>query len=474
MQFNSIIFFIFFSLVLILYYTVKVNKRNLVLLISNYIFYSYFDPRFAALLFVLTSITFFIGKKIFIAGNYESKRKLLLLGVIVNISVLGIFKYLNFFSESFVTVMNILGLQVDPITIKLIQPLGISFYIFQTLTWLFNIYYEQINNEYNFIEFAVFASFFPTVVAGPIERANRLMPQIKSQRQFDKKNLRDGFFLIVYGLFRKVLIGDTIGRMINHIYADPQYFTSFEIISAILLYSIQIYNDFAGYSSIARGVAKSLGFEIMLNFRQPYFSVSIADFWRRWHISFSTWLRDYIFSPLQLKYRYYKKWGNLFAIIITFSICGLWHGASWNFILWGFLHGVLLSFPVFFKNSSLNVWSSNSSLKKFKFGSILTTYFLVSVLWVLFRSENVENVTIIFNQILTFTGGEFILRFTKITLSYYLVSFLLDFFEIKLNTDNILSKIKPAYSFGISLVTLIMIISYLITSDKSPFIYARF
>lgn len=474
MQFNSIIFFIFFSLVLLCYYTVNINKRNLVLLISNYIFYSYFDPRFSILLLALTTFTFFIGKKIFIAEDYKRKRKLFILGVIFNISVLVIFKYFNFFTGSFISFINLTGLHVDPITIKIIQPLGISFYIFQTLTWLFNIYYEQIDNQYKFIEFAVFASFFPTVIAGPIERANRLLPQIKSQKYFDKTNLRDGFFLIVYGLFRKVFIGDTIGRMINHIYADPQYFTSFEIISAVFLYSLQIYNDFAGYSSIARGVAKSLGFEIMLNFRQPYFSTSIADFWRRWHISFSTWLRDYIFSPLQLKYRYYKKWGNALSIMITFTICGLWHGASWNFILWGFLHGVLLSLPIIYKSSIPNVWNSNSENKKSKFVSVVSTYLLVSALWILFRAENFETVNLIINQILTFTGGEFVWRFTKMTLSYFLISFMLDFAEIKLSTDNIFSKIKPIYAFGISLVTFIMVISYLITSDKSPFIYARF
>lgn len=474
MQFNSFIFLIFFTLVVIIYYAVETRKRNFILLISNYIFYSYFDLRFAALLFILTSLTFFIGKKISAVNEYKDKRKYLFVGIIINILTLSVFKYLNFFSESFISLINLTGIHLDPLTINIIQPLGISFYIFQTLTWLFDNYYEKIENNFSFVEYSVFASFFPTVVAGPIERAHRLLPQIKSDRIFNPLNIKNGFLLIVYGLFRKVLIGDTIGRMINHIYADPQYFTSFEVLSAILLYSIQIYNDFAGYSSIAKGTAQMLGFDIILNFRQPYFADSIADFWRRWHISFSTWLRDYIFYPLQLKYRYYQKWGNFLAIMITFSICGLWHGASWNFVLWGVLHGVLLSIPLIMGSFSGNIWKNNLDTKGIKFLSVFTTYILITLLWIPFRAENFETVIIIFNQLMAFTGGEFVLRFTKITLSYFIVSFALDYIEIKFKTENILSLVKSPYVYALSLTILFMIFAYLLTSDKSPFIYARF
>jgi len=474
MQFNSFIFFIFFIIVLVSYYNISSNKRNIVLLISNYIFYSYFDYRFSILLLSLTTITYFLGNFISKNNTYELKRKFLITGVFINILILGIFKYLNFFSESFVSLVNLFGFYLDPVTISTIQPLGISFYIFQSLTWLFDNYYEKIDKEYNIIEFLTFSSFFPTVIAGPIERAHRLMPQIKNDRDFNKENIKAGFYLIVYGLFRKVLIGDTIGRMINHIFAEPEYFTSFEILAAILLYAIQIYNDFAGYSSIARGAAKMLGFDIMLNFKQPYFADSVTDFWRRWHISFSTWLRDYIFYPLQLKFRYYGRWGNLLAIILTFLLCGIWHGASWNFVLWGLLHGIYLSIPVLTGQGSSFINNKINNSSTLRILSIIKTFILVLIAWILFRIENWSTLMTLVNQLVLFSSGEFVARFIKIILSYYFVSFLLDYLEIKFQTDNILLKLTPAVAFGISLIVSIIVLSYLITSDKAPFIYARF
>lgn len=474
MQFNSFIFFIFFILVIGIYYSVSIDKRNFVLLLSNYVFYSYFDFRFSLLLISLTTVTYFIGIKVSKSSEYELKRKFLVLGLIINIFVLGIFKYLNFFAESFIFLFNKVGLSVDPLSIKLLQPLGISFYIFQSLTWIFDNYYEKIDKDYNLIEFLTFSSFFPTVVAGPIERAHRLLPQIKNYREFNKENLNSGILLIIYGLFRKVLIGDTIGRMVNHIFADPEYYTSLEIIFAILLYSIQIYNDFAGYSNIAKGVAKILGFDIMINFRQPYFSNSVTDFWRRWHISFSTWLRDYVFYPLQIKYRYYGKLGNIIAILITFLVCGLWHGPAWHYVLWGALHGIYLTFPIVFKSEKNTFGVIKNSSSKKNVISIIITYFLIVLAWVFFRVDGIDNLIKIFNQLLLFTIGEFWDRFIKIFLTYYLTSFLLDYLEIKFNTDNILLKLKPSIAYGIALTVLVMVFSYLLTSDKAPFIYAQF
>lgn len=474
MQFNSFIFFLFFTLTVSIYYSVSKKHRNLVLLISNYIFYSYFDFRFSFLLLALTTITYYIGIKINKAAEYEFKRKLLIIGVLINILVLGIFKYLNFFTESFILLFNAMGLSIDSVMIRIAQPLGISFYIFQSLTWIFDNYYEKIDKDYNLVEYLTFSSFFPTVVAGPIERAHRLLPQIKNYREFNKENLNSGILLITYGLFRKVLIGDTIGRMINHIFADPEYFTSIEIMFAVLLYSLQIYNDFAGYSSIAKGVAKILGFEIMLNFRQPYFASSVADFWRRWHISFSSWLRDYIFYPLQIKFRYYRKLGNIIAILITFIICGIWHGPAWNYVLWGILHGIYLTIPLIFKHKGNVFAETENSYSGKKIISIIITYFLIVVAWVLFRVESFDTLTIMFKQLNLFTVGEFWDRFMKMTLTYYLTSFLLDYLEIKYKTDNILIKIRPSIAYGIALTVLVMVFSYLLTSDKAPFIYAQF
>jgi D-alanyl-lipoteichoic acid acyltransferase DltB (MBOAT superfamily) len=370
--------------------------------------------------------------------------------------------------------LNILGWGNDSFTLNLLLPLGISFYIFQTLTYIFDIYYENINEKYKYIDFAVFASFFPTVVAGPIERASRLLPQIKSDRVLNLDNLKLGINLIVIGLFRKVLIGDAAGRIVNNIFAEPQYYTSFEILTSIILYSIQIYNDFAGYSNIARGVAKILGFDIYTNFRQPYFAVSVADFWRRWHISLSLWLKDFLFTPLQLKFRYYKRWANIIALMITFTLCGLWHGASWTYVFWGFLHGFYMSFALLTvrQKKYLNDFFKNKKLLHLL--QIIITYFLINLAWIFFRAESFNSAFLILSRLFEFTTGEFTLRFVKIMLSFGIISFLIDYFESRWKTDSVLSKAKPAVGFAISLAILILVFAYLLTADKSPFIYAQF
>ena len=474
MQFNTFIFLFFILAVTIVYYISSTGKRNLVLLISNYLFYSYFDYRFAFLLLGLTSFTYLIGNKIFDTKDYNKKRNLIIIALIINLIVLGFFKYFNFFSQSFLSLLQLLGFGFNSFTLKLLLPLGISFYVFQTLTYIFDIYYENITEKYKFIEFAVFASFFPTVVAGPIERASRLLPQIKSERILDINNLKLGFNLIVIGLFRKVLIGDTAGRIVNNIFAEPQYYTSLEIFTAIILYSIQIYNDFAGYSNIARGVAKILGFDIYINFKQPYFAVSIADFWRRWHISLSLWLKDYLFTPLQLKFRSYKKWSNVIALIFTFTLCGLWHGASWTFVFWGFLHGFYMSFALITINQKKYLHGLFKNKKLLQSLQIIVTFFLVTFAWIFFRAENFDNAFLILSKLFEFTSGEFTFRFIKILLSFAVVSFLIDYLESRWNSDSILSKIKPVIRYAISLAILIIVFSYLLTADKAPFIYAQF
>jgi alginate O-acetyltransferase complex protein AlgI len=408
------------------------------------------------------------------AGEYNEKRNLLVLATAINLIILGFFKYFNFFSESFSELINILGWGNDSFTLNLLLPLGISFYIFQTLTYIFDIYFETITEKFRYVEFAIFASFFPTVVAGPIERASRLLPQIRSERVFDINNLKLGINLIVIGLFRKVLIGDAAGRIVNNIFAEPQYYKSFEIFTAVILYSIQIYNDFAGYSNIARGVAKVLGFDIYINFKQPYFAVSVADFWRRWHISLSLWLKDFLFTPLQLKFRFYKIWGNVIALMITFTLCGLWHGASWTFVFWGFLHGFYMSFALitvrqkkyfqrFFKNKRI--------LHSFQ---VISTFVLIAFAWIFFRAESFSEAFLILSKLAEFTTGEFTLRFVKIMLSFGLISFLIDYFESKWQTDSVLSKIKPAVGIAMSVAILIIVFAYLLTADKAPFIYAQF
>lgn len=474
MQLNSFIFFLFLIIVTTIYYVVPSRVRNFILLSANYLFYSYYDYRFAVLLLLLTSTTHFIGNKIYDTKNYEIKKRFLIAGVVLNLVVLGIFKYFNFFSESFISFLKLIGFGYNPITLKILLPLGISFYVFQTLTYIFDIYWERIDRKFNFWNFAVFASFFPTIIAGPIERANRLLPQIIKERNFDKANLKYGISLIVIGLFRKVLIADTAGKIVNHILAEPKFYTSFEIFVVIILYAIQIYNDFAGYSNMARGAAKVLGFDIYINFKQPYFSKSIAEFWRRWHISLSLWLKDYLFTPLQLKFRNYRLWGNVIALIITFTLCGLWHGAAWTFIFWGFLYGFYMSFALVAAKQKKIIAGLISNESVLNFFRIVSTFTMVTFAWLIFRAESFSEVFLIISKLFEFTSGEFVVRFTKILLSYSVISFAIDYLEYKWQTDSILIKFKPAVGYAISLSIIIIVFAYLLTSDKSPFIYAQF
>jgi len=474
MQYNSFIFFIFLLASVIFYYQIPARYRNYFLLIVNYIFYSYVDYRFTILLIGVTSVTYFAGEAIRKSRSENTKKKFVFAGVAFNIVILGFFKYFNFFIESIKDFVTVLELNLNLETLNIILPLGISFYIFQTLTFIFDNYYETIETKYTFFEFAVFASFFPTVVAGPIERASRLLPQIHSERNVSFENIKKGFALISVGMVRKVLIADTCGLIVNHIMADPQYFTSIEVLVGILLFTIQVYNDFAGYSSIARGIGIMLGFDIMLNFKQPYFSTSVADFWRRWHISLSTWLRDYLFKPLQLKFRNLGNWGNALAILITFIICGIWHGASWNFIIWGFLHGFFMSFAII----NRDIKDKMKNLVKLPYLlnilQVISTMFLIVLANVFFRTTDIEHASLIFTQIFSFSGSEFTFRFIKILLTYSLFSFTLDYFENRYNTDNFMLKVPMPIKYGFIVASWIIIFLFLFSSDKLPFLYGQF
>ncbi len=474
MQYNSFIFFFFLIAAVTIYYLVKSKYRNYVLLIVNYAFYSYVDYRFTILLIAVTSVTYLFGEQIR-KNNDHSKRKIFLItGLIFNISILGFFKYYNFFIESINQFATNLNIGINLSTLNILLPIGLSFYIFQTLTFLFDLYYETIEDKYTYLEFAIFASFFPTVVAGPIERASRLLPQIREEKKFSSKQLTDGIVLISIGMVRKVIIADSSGIIVNHILADPQYFTSFEVLVGILLFTIQVYNDFAGYSNISRGIGIILGYDIMVNFKQPYFATSVADFWRRWHISLSTWLRDYLFKPLQLKFRNLGNYGNAIAILITFIICGIWHGASWNFIIWGFLHGFFMSFAIIFSKQKQLLRGMLKNHKLLSVMQISTTLLLIIFANIFFRTVDINHASMVFEQLFKFTSGEFTFRFTKILLGYTFFSYLIDYFENKYNSDLFLAKLPQPIRYGFIISSWAVIIMYLISSDKLPFLYGQF
>jgi alginate O-acetyltransferase complex protein AlgI len=341
MLFNSIGFAIFLPVVFFLYWFVaKKNHRyqNILLFIASYFFYACWDWRFLFLLFFSTLLDYFTGLKMAGSKNVRSKKIWFWLSIIINLGFLGFFKYYNFFVTSFAEAALQLGFHLDIWTLSVILPVGISFYTFHGLSYVIDVYKNKIEVERNFIDYSVFVSFFPLLVAGPIERATHLLPQIKQERAFDYRKAIDGLKQILWGLFKKIVIADQCGQYANMIFDNSDNYSGSTLVLGAIFFSFQIYGDFSGYSDIALGTARLFGIELLRNFAFPYFSRDIAEFWRRWHISLSNWFRDYLYIPLGgSKGGIWMKVRNTFII---FLVSGFWHGANWTFIAWGALNAI--------------------------------------------------------------------------------------------------------------------------------------
>jgi D-alanyl-lipoteichoic acid acyltransferase DltB (MBOAT superfamily) len=370
------------------------------LLIASYLFYGWWDWRFLSLIFLSTVVDYFCGLKIFNEASNQKKKGYLFFSILVNLSLLGFFKYWNFFSETLEALLLQIGFNPSVPALNIILPVGISFYTFQTMTYSIDIYRGRLKPTNNFINFALFVSFFPQLVAGPIERAKSLLPQIENKRHFDKTRFSRGLSLIFWGLFMKIFVADNLGIIVNQIYGNPES-TGIEYIIATWAFAFQIFGDFSGYSDIARGTAKCLGIELMHNFKQPYFAKNPSDFWRRWHISLSTWLRDYLYISLGgNKNSTVKTYRNL---MLTMLIGGLWHGAAWNFVIWGGYHGGLLcAFRIFKEKTNLFI-KSQPSLGVYMIESIVM-FQLVCIGWVFFRADSFEQILNILHQVLIFSS----------------------------------------------------------------------
>ena len=395
MLFNSIEFLLFLPTIFILYWFVfnkNLKYQNSLILASSYVFYGWWDHRFLSLIFLSTIVDYVIGLNI---SNQSSKKKqkLLLWGsVLFNLSVLGFFKYYNFFVDSWVELFSSVGYEIKSVwTLNIILPVGISFYTFQTMSYTIDIYRKKLEPTKDFISFASFVSFFPQLVAGPIERASNLLPQILKKREFQYDQVIQGLKLILWGMFKKVVIADSLAPIVDDIFSNYQDFGGGTLWLGAIYFSFQIYCDFSGYSDIAIGTSKLFGFELMSNFKFPYFSRNIGEFWRRWHISLSTWFRDYLYIPLGGSQE--GKWKSIRNIFIIFLVSGFWHGANWTFIFWGLFHSILF-LPTFMFNKNRNYTSSiiaaNTLLPSLKeFINVVTTFLLVTIGWVFFRSESI-------------------------------------------------------------------------------------
>ena len=397
MLFNSIEFFVFLPIVFFLYWFVFNNNlkhQNLIILLGSYVFYGWWDFRFLLLIFLSTIVDYIIGLYIFKNPNDRNRKILLICSIIFNLGVLGFFKYYNFFIESWINLFSSIGYDFKSVwTLKIILPVGISFYTFQTMSYTIDIFRRKLEPTRDFISFASFVSFFPQLVAGPIERATNLLPQILRKREFKYILGVEGLSLILWGMFKKVVIADNLSPIVDNIFNNYESLSGASLWIGAIYFSFQIYCDFSGYSDIAIGTSKLFGIELMENFKTPYFSRNIGEFWRRWHISLSTWFRDYLYIPIGG-----SKNGNLKSIrniFIIFIVSGLWHGANWTFIFWGLFHSILF-IPSFLLNTNRkhlsSVISQNSFLPSLKesFG-VISTFFLVTISWVFFRSKDLTS-----------------------------------------------------------------------------------
>ncbi|WP_159021547.1 MBOAT family protein [Formosa sp. L2A11] len=386
MLFNSFEFLIFFPLVFVAYWLLNNNlkKQNILLLICSYVFYAWWDWRFLSLIIVSSLIDFTAGLQIFKAQTQRLRKRWLMVSLVANLGMLCMFKYYNFFAESFSDLMHAFGWQPNDLTLNIILPVGISFYTFQTLSYSIDIYRKEFKPTKDWVSFFTYIAFFPQLVAGPIERASNLLPQMEKRRAFKKEWFNAGVIQILVGLFRKIVIADTIGTYVDLVYGDVSLYNTTTIIIATFFYAFQIYYDFSGYSDIAIGTAKLLGFKFYQNFNIPYFSKSLTEFWRKWHMSLSYWLRDYLYIALGgSRKRIRITYRNL---MLTMLLGGLWHGSSWNFIIWGGIHGTVLSLEKYLKTTGII-----NKFKRFGFLGYPITFIIVLFSWVFFRAQDLQS-----------------------------------------------------------------------------------
>jgi alginate O-acetyltransferase complex protein AlgI len=395
MQFNSLQYIIFLPIVFVLYYLLNHKYRWFLLLAASYLFYAWLmQIHLLIILFAITVFTYYLGNYLSTKQNETSRRRILIFGLIVNIGILLSFKYSVFAIKSLNNIFNS-GISLSSLPAIFLVTIGLSYFIFQALSYLIDIYYEKQEPEPHFGYFALYLAFFPKLLQGPIEKAGVVVPQLKTEQKFDYENFRRGSFIFLFGIFKKVVIADHIAIFVNQVWGNLDSYSGLPLIVAIFAFAFQIYYDFSAYTDMAIGSALILNINLTNNFNHPYYSTSITDFWRRWHISFSKWLMEYVFTPLQISFRTLGKFGMSLAFLITFFICGLWHGASVSFVLWGIYNG--LYFVVSYLTAGLRR-NINSFLKTDKIPQIhnvfkiIITFIFVSGGWLLFRSESVSQI----------------------------------------------------------------------------------
>ncbi|RKS50610.1 D-alanyl-lipoteichoic acid acyltransferase DltB (MBOAT superfamily) [Gillisia mitskevichiae] len=477
MLFNSLDFTVFLPIVFVLYWFV-VNKnlkhQNILIAFASYVFYGWWDWRFLALILFSTLVDYVIGVSLGREHNLYKRKILLWVSVLVNLGFLGFFKYYNFFLDNFKSAFTFFGSEINANSLNIILPVGISFYTFQTLSYTIDVYKRQLEPTKDFISFAAFVSFFPQLVAGPIERATNLLPQFNIKRKFNYTQGVDGMRLILWGMFKKVVIADNCAFAVNDIFANYGTASGMELILGAIFFAFQIYGDFSGYSDMAIGTAKLFGFDLMINFRTPYFSRDIAEFWRRWHISLSTWFRDYVYIPLGGS-RVSKNRGVI-NIFVVFMLSGFWHGANWTFVVWGSLNA-LYFLPLLLSGRNrkdLGSVAEGRTLPNFKeLVQMVLTFSFTCLAWVFFRSDTVADAINYIFRIFVFTSFNTSALLSHAKIITLISIFLL--FEWRGRADRFPLYFKNSILRRLSYATILLLIVFFgLYISPNSFIYFQF
>jgi len=477
LQFTSVLFFMLFTLLYLLYTIVynKVTIRNMLLLLFSLYFYYKVSGLALIILLGIATCDFFIGRAIFYAAKKSVKTLLLLLSLVINLGSLFYFKYTNFFLHSWADINGI----NDPLVLNIILPVGISFFVFKSLSYIFDIYKENIEApEKNYLNYVLYVSFFPNILAGPISRASDLLPQIKEKIILNETNIGQGLFLIMTGAFKKIFIADFLaGNFVDRVFDAPDYFSGFESLMAGYAYTVQLYFDFSGYTDIVIGIACLLGFSIRSNFDKPFLAVNITDFWRRWHLTLSSWLRDYMFIPLSLKMRRFKTTGIVLAVMVTFILCGFWHDANLTFIIWGGIHAVAMAWDII-TNKVRKKLKKKINANVYKFISMVITFHFLCLSFIVFRAADFSTAMKIYTKI--FTDLDFSLFSRWLGLYTYpflilLLGLVLHYTPIRWNYV-LLNKFTRLHW---TLKVLVMFIAFMViyqmfSTQAQPFIYLDF
>ncbi len=469
MLFNSLDFILFFSIVVLLFWVMRQKHRWVLLLAASYFFYLSWEPAYIILILFSTSIDYFACRYLTGTDNMRKKKIGLTLSIVLNLGLLFAFKYYNFLQSALQDLFGLFDISYSPVISDFLLPVGISFYTFQTISYSIDVYRGELKAEKHLGKFALYVSFFPQLIAGPIERAKDLLTQFNTKEHYFKVHqFKEGVTLFVWGLFKKVVVADNAQIIADHFFNNAEFQTGGTLFFATFMFTIQIYADFSGYSDMAIGTAKILGIDLSMNFRTPYFSQSITEFWKRWHITLSSWLRDYVYIPLGGNKKGKAK--HLRNLFITFFLAGVWHGASWNFIIWGVMHGVLI---VIEKLLKLDKGSKNFLLKNTR---IALNFLVIMITMIPVRTSTSEEMTTVFNSVFHLNPSDVLQVFIEYKLSAALLGttflLLIDWFVAKNSITTILSK-----NIFVRYVWFVLVILFILLSgdtDGDAFFYFQF